>query len=98
MPTKKGKQSALASPAIRSMVVSLDPNDLASYRDKLLGYGVDNNIALLFSTILDYIEEESDVDNDPKNDAPIVLLSKAEKQRIHVCFDDKSFLSQIPWI
>ncbi|GLT28324.1 hypothetical protein SLA2020_032660 [Shorea laevis] len=51
-----------------------------SYRDKLMGE--ENPVILSFNTIPSYMDEESDIDDDPEDDAPIVLLSKAEKRRI----------------
>ncbi|GKV02365.1 hypothetical protein SLEP1_g14812 [Rubroshorea leprosula] len=35
-----------------------------------------------FATIPSYLEEDSDVDDDPESEVPIILLSKAEKRRI----------------
>ncbi|GLU17797.1 hypothetical protein SLE2022_341500 [Rubroshorea leprosula] len=52
----------------------------ASYRDKLIV--VDNSSVISFATIPNYMEADSDVDEDPEDDTPIVLLSKAEKRRI----------------
>ncbi|GKV28433.1 hypothetical protein SLEP1_g37492 [Rubroshorea leprosula] len=51
-----------------------------SYRDKLMGK--ENPVTLSFNTIPSYMEEESDIDDDPEDDTPIVLLSRAEKRRI----------------
>ncbi|GKV21487.1 hypothetical protein SLEP1_g31464 [Rubroshorea leprosula] len=51
-----------------------------SYKDKLMGE--ENPAILSFNTIPSYMEEESDVDDDPEDDAPIVLLSRAKKRRI----------------
>ncbi|GLT77971.1 hypothetical protein SLA2020_495230 [Shorea laevis] len=51
-----------------------------SYKDKLTGS--ENPVAISFSTIPAYMDEESDEDDDPNDDSPVVLLSKAEKQRI----------------
>ncbi|GKV13023.1 hypothetical protein SLEP1_g24101 [Rubroshorea leprosula] len=51
-----------------------------SFKDKLVG--AESPVAITFSTIPSYMEEESDVDEDPEDDTPVVLLSKAEKQRI----------------
>ncbi|GKV30096.1 hypothetical protein SLEP1_g38955 [Rubroshorea leprosula] len=53
---------------------------VASYKDKLLV--AENPIALTFFTVPEYMEEDSDTDDDPDDDTPVVLLSKAEKQRI----------------
>ncbi|GKV39172.1 hypothetical protein SLEP1_g46980 [Rubroshorea leprosula] len=51
-----------------------------SYKDKLTGS--ENPVAISFSTIPAYMDEDSDVDDDPNDDSHVVLLSKAEKQRI----------------
>ncbi|GKV19127.1 hypothetical protein SLEP1_g29421 [Rubroshorea leprosula] len=51
-----------------------------SYKEKLTR--TTDSVALTFSTIPDYMDEESDIDDDPDDNTPIVLLSKAEKQRI----------------
>ncbi|GLU12656.1 hypothetical protein SLE2022_293200 [Rubroshorea leprosula] len=51
-----------------------------SYKDKLRGS--ENPVAISFSTIPAYMDEDSDVDDDPNDDSPVVLLSKEEKQRI----------------
>ncbi|GKU97282.1 hypothetical protein SLEP1_g10449 [Rubroshorea leprosula] len=51
-----------------------------SYKDKLMGE--ENPVILSFNTIPSYMDEESDIDDDPEYDAPIVLLSKAKKRRI----------------
>ncbi|GKV49251.1 hypothetical protein SLEP1_g56012 [Rubroshorea leprosula] len=51
-----------------------------SYRDKLLLEEKSSGIS--FATIPSYLEEDSDVDDDPENEVPIILLSKAEKRRI----------------
>ncbi|GKV22500.1 hypothetical protein SLEP1_g32365 [Rubroshorea leprosula] len=56
-------------------------NKSSSYKDKLLI--LENPIALTFSMILDYMDEESNVDDDLDDDSPVVFLSKVEKQRIH---------------
>ncbi|GLT40485.1 hypothetical protein SLA2020_146200 [Shorea laevis] len=58
------------------------PSNLASlsYRDKLLFD--ENPVVVSFATTLGYMDEDSDVDEDPDDPTPIILLSKAEKRRI----------------
>ncbi|GKU93215.1 hypothetical protein SLEP1_g6823 [Rubroshorea leprosula] len=64
------------------MSEATQPGNLAelSYKDKLL---FDENPTIVsFATTPGYMDEDSDVDDDPNDPTPIVLLSKAEKRRI----------------
>ncbi|GKV21679.1 hypothetical protein SLEP1_g31635 [Rubroshorea leprosula] len=65
-----------------SMSEATQPGNLAalSYKDKLL---FDENPTIVsFATTPGYMDEDSDVDDDPNDPTPIILLSKAEKRRI----------------
>ncbi|GLT67140.1 hypothetical protein SLA2020_394690 [Shorea laevis] len=53
-----------------------------SYREKLLLNGESSATIVSFATTPEYMDEDSDVDDDPNDPTPIVLLSKAEKKRI----------------
>ncbi|GKU88054.1 hypothetical protein SLEP1_g2363 [Rubroshorea leprosula] len=55
-----------------------------SYRDKLLLDGLidSSNVDLSFDAIPEYFDEDSDIDDDPNDPAPIVLFSKEDKKRM----------------
>ncbi|GKV50604.1 hypothetical protein SLEP1_g57307 [Rubroshorea leprosula] len=76
---RSGAQKAVEQNPQESMMEE-DVLPGASYRDKLIV--VDNSSVISFATKPKYMEEDSDVDEDPEDDTPIVLLSKAEKRRI----------------
>ncbi|GLT26286.1 hypothetical protein SLA2020_013670 [Shorea laevis] len=53
-----------------------------SYGEKLLSNEESLATVVSFTTSPEYMDKDSDVDDDPNDPTPIVLLSKAEKKRI----------------
>ncbi|GKV33307.1 hypothetical protein SLEP1_g41833 [Rubroshorea leprosula] len=80
-----GVSNAPAETACISSQLTVSPNHVygsepLSYKDKLLLEEKSEGIS--FATIPNYLDEDSDVDEDPTSDIPVILLSKAEKRRI----------------
>ncbi|GKV07787.1 hypothetical protein SLEP1_g19508 [Rubroshorea leprosula] len=80
-----GVSNAPAETARISSQLTVSPNHVygsepLSYKDKLLLEEKSEGIS--FATIPNYLDEDSDVDEDPTSDIPVILLSKAEKRRI----------------
>ncbi|GLT29840.1 hypothetical protein SLA2020_046810 [Shorea laevis] len=76
---RSGKQQDAGQNPQESMMEEDVPPG-TSYQDKLLV--TDNPSMISFSTIPNYMEEDSDIDQDLDDKIPIVLLAKAKKRCI----------------
>ncbi|GKV21615.1 hypothetical protein SLEP1_g31576 [Rubroshorea leprosula] len=79
----KNSQEIPRSTATEEVMTDINAQNL-SYKDKLLLNGIEGNVDenLSFDAMPDYLEEDSDFDDDPEDPAPIVLFSREDKRRM----------------
>ncbi|GKV21616.1 hypothetical protein SLEP1_g31577 [Rubroshorea leprosula] len=79
----KNSQEIPGSTATEEVMTNINAQNL-SYKDKLLLNGIEGIVDenLSFDAMPDYLEEDSDIDDDPEDPAPIVLFSREDKRRM----------------